>query len=81
MQAFLRATGSPAEYGYTIGDEVEFMNGDIGSPPTISYKGIYADDTTIYWHTGPALVITDRNTGNPVNPTLGLWQLVLRAYA
>jgi hypothetical protein len=78
-QAFLRM-GSPVEFGYTIGDEAEFMNAT-GSPPTTTYKGIYADDTNIYWHTGAALVVTNRTNGTPATITMGSWKIILRAYA
>jgi hypothetical protein len=80
MQAFLRM-GSPPEFGYAVGDETEFMNAVAGSPPTSSYPGLYADDTNIYWHTGTALVVTNRNNGAPANPTLANWKIILRAYA
>ena len=80
MQGFLRM-GSPVEYGYTIGDEVEFVNSVGGSPLGATYKGIYADATNIYWHTGNALVVTNRNNGQPVAITMGSWKIILRAYA
>jgi hypothetical protein len=80
MQAFVRM-GSPVEYGYSIGDEAEFMNSTAGSPAGMTYKGIYADDTNIYWHTGNALVVTSRIDGQPVPITLGSWKIILRAYA
>ena len=85
MQAFVVC--KTAELGYSIGDEVEFMNVG-GSPTTLTYKGIYADSTNIGWHTGDNLVVTNINTvgspaqaGKPANITLANWKIVLRAYS
>ena len=79
MQAFLRCTAG--EFGYSIGDEVEFLNGGGGSPATTTYKGLYADADNIAWFTGPELVITNLNDGSIANVTLASWDIILRAYA
>ena len=79
MQAFIRC--KTAELGYSIDDEVEFLNGNAGSPPTIHYKGLYSDITNIYWYTGVTLAITDRTNGEMVAINLANWKIVLRAYA
>ncbi len=79
MQAFLRC--KIAELGYSINDEVEFLNGNAGSPPTVHYKGLYSDLTDIYWYTGASLAITNRTNGEMAAINLANWKIVLRAYA
>ena len=79
MQAFIRC--GTAELGYAIDDEVEFLNGNAGSPPTIHYKGLYSNLTNIGWVTGASLAITNRTTGEMDTITLANWKLILRAYA
>ena len=74
MQAFLRC--NTAEFGYAIGDEVEFMNDG-----ATNYRGLYANITNIGWYTGVNLVVTNRTTGAEQQVTLASWDIILRAYA